>query len=807
MLAESLEAMRPLVEEQLAARAGASGRAPVSRPSELLDDLVAALRRGRVERAPVPSGEEAAACLRDAQRARPGEDPRRQVEALMNAYGLVGECIHDLVERQVLQASPRELRLLAEWLCDRTCAPALALAAGLGEQNRRMAAVLDAVPDPLSVVNRDGRLCYLNRASREVAHAVSGVAADAIAGGSWRELGYPSSSVRAYDEALARAGAGSTVTTELLYPTPDGARWFEHKVSPIYREDGSLASFAAISRDIDDRKRAQTRLSLLSKLGALRGSLEYGDILPAVARLSIPELADWCMVDVLQDGEVRIAEVAHRDPNQAALARALPRLAIHHPLRRKLPAAQALETRRPVLVPEYTLELLREQTEGEYLELLQRIGVRSAIAIPVALPGSLAVMTFLVTAESGRRYSREDLALAEELARRAAQIVEGARVHQQLRQTEERFRVALAHSKIAVFEQDPDLRYRWIYNPQFGYGEADVLGRTSHEILRPGEAFRLAELSRDVLRTGHGVREEIQLTGAGGEARHLLLALEPLRDGSGALTGITGAASDITDQKRAQEELAQALVFREQVMGILGHDLRNPLGAVRVLASLLLRREGLPEDMRESLEEIDRAGKRMHELIESLLDFSESRVKGILPVAPAPTDLHELCRSVIEELLAAEPGRAIDVDLEGDGRGAWDPARLAQVVSNLVGNALKHGARYEPVRVSVRDGEEEIVLKVENQGPVISPELLPVLFEPFHRGQVPGEVAHDRGLGLGLYIVRQIVDAHGGSIAVESTAERGTTFTVRLPRANGARIAQDRGGWVPWMNAATPAGA
>jgi signal transduction histidine kinase len=184
----------------------------------------------------------------------------------------------------------------------------------------------------------------------------------------------------------------------------------------------------------------------------------------------------------------------------------------------------------------------------------------------------------------------------------------------------------------------------------------------------------------------------------------------------------------------------------------------------------------------------------MLEMIGTLLDFTESRFRGSLPVAPVRTDIHQTCRSVVEELLAAEPGRTIELDLEGDGRGTWDPARMAQVVSNLVGNALKHGARHVPVRVSVEGDEDDVAVKVTNQGPVIAPALMAVLFEPFCRGSALRDASHARGLGLGLYIARQVVNAHGGEITVESTREQGTTFTVRLPRAVAAPVTEAHGG-------------
>ncbi len=543
----------------------------------------------------------------------------------------------------------------------------------------------------------------------------------------------------------------------------------------------------------DQSCRFVARLSLLSKVGALAGTLDYEKVLSAVAWLSIPELADWCIVDLVEEGETRRMEVAHRDPARAPLAAALRGFPLDHAARRRLPVARALRSGRPVLIPDYTEEMLREETEGEYLDLARQLLVCSVLVIPVTLPSSLATMAFIMTSESGRRYGQEDVAVADELVRRAAQIVENARVHQKLKLTEERFRVALAHSKIMLFEQDAEGRYRWVYNPPPWYRAAEVLGKTNGDLFAPHEVARLNALDRAVLDAGKRIHEEIQVSQPGGGTHHLLLSQEPVRDDSGAIVGLTGAATVITDQKRAQEQLAQALAFREQMMGILGHDLRNPLSAVRALVSLLLRREGLPESVREGLAEIGRAGQRMLEMIGTLLDFTNSRFRGGLPIAPVSMDLHEVCRGVVEELLAAEPGRTIDLDVDGDGRGTWDPARMAQVVSNLVANALEHGARDGRVRVSVEGDEEDAVIEVENQGPPIAPELRAVMFEPFCRGSALRDVSHARGLGLGLYIVSQVVKAHGGTVSVDSTAERGTRFVVRLPRASRVRLSDAHG--------------
>jgi PAS domain S-box-containing protein len=528
-----------------------------------------------------------------------------------------------------------------------------------------------------------------------------------------------------------------------------------------------------------------TRLRLLSKVGELAGILEYDEALSAAARLSIPELADWCIVDVVERGALRRAEVAHRDPSRAALAARL----------RQIPPDeqsggqpfQALLSQRALLVPDYDDDVGRKYGwSAEHRALARELELRSIMLIPLVVRGSaVAVCAFLTTSESGRRYGPEDLAVGEELARRAGDLVESARLHEELKKSEQRFRVALAHTHVAVFEKDRELRFRWVYNPLFVADPGSLIGKTDAETMGAESAATQIALQRAVLETGEPRREEIRVS-IDGESRHLLVHLEPLRGPAGDVVGVTGAAADVTEQKRAQQALAEALAFRERMLGVLGHDLRNPLSAVRSLASLLLRRDDLPEIVHEQVTEIERAGRRMLEMIGTLLDFSESRFKGALPVSPAAMDLHEVARGVIDELLAANPGRQVELATAGDGRGRWDPARMAQVVSNLVGNALTHGGRSGAVRVSLGGDADELRLAVWNGGAPIPPALLPLIFEPFH-GHRRNDSSHARGLGLGLYIAKQIVTAHGGRIDVRSTEADGTTFTVRLPR--GAVIA------------------
>jgi signal transduction histidine kinase len=206
-------------------------------------------------------------------------------------------------------------------------------------------------------------------------------------------------------------------------------------------------------------------------------------------------------------------------------------------------------------------------------------------------------------------------------------------------------------------------------------------------------------------------------------------------------------------------------------LGVLGHDLRNPLNAITMAAQMLARQQTLPGSARERAVRIEHAASRMGEMIRTLLDFTHARFRGGLPIVPSAADLRLIAHEVVAELRSAWPDRDIELAARGDLRGHWDAPRIAQVVSNLVANALSHGARATPVHVLVSDQGAEVWLVVHNVGVPIPPELLPVLFEPFRRGA-----------GDGLYIARQIIDAHGGNIEVTSTAAEGTRFILRLPR-------------------------
>jgi sigma-B regulation protein RsbU (phosphoserine phosphatase) len=347
----------------------------------------------------------------------------------------------------------------------------------------------------------------------------------------------------------------------------------------------------------------------------------------------------------------------------------------------------------------------------------------------------------------------------------------------------QRFRLALRSSSIVVFEHDLQLRYTWIYNPQLGATEEQVLGRTDAEVFTgPEEDIRrLMALKQQVLDTGEPLTDEVRAT-LGGRRGYYLLALEPLRDVEGRVTGVLGAATDITPRREEEEQLRRTLEFRDRVLGIVSHDLRNPLNAITLSAAMLLRRGNLDERVRQNLQRIVSSSDRAHRLIRDLLDYTRARLGGGIPLDSRPCDLGEVAHQVVDEVALAYPERTLLFvrATERDLRGEWDPDRLAQVVTNLTRNAVQHSPSGTPVRVTVHADEESVGVEVHNEGPPIAPELLPTLFEPFTQGS--GRRSQEGNVGLGLYISRELARAHGGRLEVESRQEAGTTFRLLLPR-------------------------
>lgn len=234
----------------------------------------------------------------------------------------------------------------------------------------------------------------------------------------------------------------------------------------------------------------------------------------------------------------------------------------------------------------------------------------------------------------------------------------------------------------------------------------------------------------------------------------------------------------VRELHRHSTELEGAL---EMFVGTVSHDLRTPLHAIGGYAALMLTREDLPEKHRHWADRIVTVGARMGRMLDELIEISELRGGTGIQLVRHDTRLADVVATVVDEVGVAHPTASIETAFEGENEGLWDADRLARVVQNLVANAVVHGEAGKPICVTLREDGADSVLTVHNEGRAVPETLRATLFDPFRRARRTGS-----GLGLGLYITRELVKAHGGDVSFTSTAEQGTTFTVRLPRTVAA---------------------
>ena len=407
---------------------------------------------------------------------------------------------------------------------------------------------------------------------------------------------------------------------------------------------------------------AERRSAFLAEASRiLSTSFDYHTTLEQLPRLAVPSLADCCVVDMFEGGEgfVRVG-VAHRDPEKELLLRQETHFGSGVKFT-KHPVGSVLRKGKSVLMREIPEELVHQSaTTPAHLELLMKVDPQSLISVPLTRAGKVVGVLSLVTSESGRRYDSDDLAVAEELARRASLSVENAGLY--------------------------------------------------HEAHRATKA-------------------------------------------------------------------------REDILAVVAHDLRNPLNTVLMTCSLLL--DGtLPDDagqLRKWLEKIRENSKTLNRLVQDLLDVQRVE-SGLLAVDPRPESLGDIVRAALEMLQPLADARGLELALASPDelpRAMADPLRIQQVLSNLIGNAIKFTPRGGRITTRVDAVDSQLQVAVVDTGPGIAPSELPHIFSPFWQR----DRTDRRGLGLGLAIAKGLVEAHGGHIWVESRLNEGSTFYFTVPKA------------------------
>ncbi|NTX11020.1 PAS domain-containing protein [Myxococcus sp. CA051A] len=435
------------------------------------------------------------------------------------------------------------------------------------------------------------------------------------------------------------------------------------------------------------------------------------------------------------------------------------------------------------------------------LPVLRDVGLRAVYGVPLVEGTRLLGVAYLGSRTSFG-FSDADLLLFRTMCQRAAAYILQARLQDMERdaRVEAQRSLALldallAASPLGMAFLDPELRYLRINQTLAdinGFPPEAHLGRTLREMQPKAVADLMEPLLRRVLETGEPLQSfefatPTSLMPPRGK-RMWQVTFYPVREPQASgLLGLGCVLVDITHHKQTEASLQRAVDFREQLLAVLGHDLRNPLNAIGASAFQLARAEELEAPERRAVERIRKSAGRMGRMITDILDFARSKLGEGIPVSPQPMDLADVCQATLEELQVSHPGRPLLFESSGDTSGDWDPDRVAQVLGNLVSNALQHGGGDTPVHTRVRGEAHDVVLEVHNRGEPIPAELLPRIFDPFKTPVATSESAStyqkQRSLGLGLYIVHQIARAHGGRVEVRSSEEEGTTFRVYWPRA------------------------
>lgn len=527
------------------------------------------------------------------------------------------------------------------------------------EAEKRFRLTLDEAPIGMAIVALDGRFVRVNRALCDIV----GYEPEELTGLTFQAITHPED--LDIDLALAgqlERGEIPRYQLEKRYIRKDGSVVPILLSGSVLRDpEGAPVHFIAQVEDITERKRIEREQSFLARVGpVLDSSLDYEQTLSTVAELAVQDIADLCIVEVVEEGELRRIKVASRDPAQRSVCERLTLI----PLDRSRPHLMqpVLSEKRPLLLETVTEETLTSFAQGpEHLDVLRAAQIRSLVAVPLLVKGRLLGAIALVSSDTTARYGAPDVRLAEELGRRAALAIENARLYQ----------VAL-----------------------------------------------LATRARD------------------------------------------------------------------ELLGVVAHDLRNPLNNIVLQTTLLALHGPLPEPRcQKAAEAIERAAHRMNRLIQDLLDVTRLEAGHLsvqqerLPTAQAVRDALETQKDLL-----ATASLSLKTDLPDDLPDLWaDRVRLPQILENLVGNAVKFTQPGGSVTVGARPRNGSVVIWVQDTGCGIAAEHVPRLFDRYWQARRD----HGLGVGLGLPIVKALVEAQGGRIWVDTAPNAGSTFFFLLPAAPG----------------------
>ncbi|HYI14986.1 MAG TPA: ATP-binding protein [Thermomicrobiales bacterium] len=542
---------------------------------------------------------------------------------------------------------------------------------------------------------------------------------------------------------------------------------FLHDTSP----DGVVRGIYITSQEVTELVQTQEALAFLTDASTqLAGSIDYDATLQTAVELAVPRLADFCMIDVVTGGAGQVVARAV-DPDRERL---LYEVRQHYPFdpREDAPWTTLVRDQGLILAPDadagQIAALARDAGHADYL---RRIGARSTLFIPLLAGDEMAGILSLGMAESNRRFGLADQRLAEELARRVATSILNATIHRDAQSAEARYRGLFEGAADAIVVVDGDGYYIDV-NPAMseltGYSRDELLRFRAGDGQLTSAGPGLARPRFEQIREEGSFRGEMELRRKNGTIVPVESVIRAIHLPEG--TAFINMMRDISRRRELER-------MQREFMAIVTHELKGPLTSIKGFSQIMRRQERYNERAVDSI--LLQTGQ-IERLVNDMLDAASSDADR-LELQRDEVDLVRLTQLAIDQARAASPSHDIRIDTnQPELIGHWDAERLVQIFSNLLSNAVKYSPDGGNIVVTVERVDDIAHVSIADQGIGIPSEALPRLFERFYRVEDTGHLGIE-GLGLGLYITRSLIEAHGGQISVTSDAGHGSTFSFTLP--------------------------
>jgi PAS domain S-box-containing protein len=645
----------------------------------------------------------------------------------------------------------------------------------LRESEERYRDLIESANDLIQSVGPDGQLWYVNRAWRETL----GYSLEEVEGLSIFDVVHPDS-VDHCRQVLERVMSGEAVYGfQAEYLTKTGATIIVEGNANCRLEHGRPTSIRGIFHDITERKRAEEEISRRNRQLALINRVGQ-----RLAPILEPDQLYKTVVEAVQEecGYQLVSFFLVRGDEVLLKASVGPSV-------ESIPAAyrQKVGTGTIGWVAEHgeSYRVDDSSKDGQFLEV-QPLDIVAEVDVPVVVAGEV-IGVIAVTSDQASAFSETDVTAMETIAGQIARAVENARLYQSVADRETKLRDQIESAADAIFNLDPEGRFT-LFNREAerlsNFGREEVLGHYYTEVLCPEYVEQMDSLvSVDVAEDYGAQAHEIEFFDKWGERVPLEIRVSVL-EREGQLEGWQVIGRDVSERRRLEE-------MKSQFLATVSHDLRTPLASIMGFSEMLMERNPGPltEIQEEFLGIVYENSQRLMALVNDLLDVSKLDV-GQTRLEMATIELETLITDVMDEIgpLAAKKSISLDMDT-GDAlpRIVGDRRRLEQVLNNLLSNAVKFTPAGGRVEVKAQSDRERVMVSVTDTGVGVPPDDLPHLFQPFHRG---GNVTKQaiEGTGLGLSIAKALIEAHQGSIGVESELDKGSTFWFSLPLVAPASV-------------------